>query len=294
MKPSYLALAFPLLAACGGSGDSTPAVEEPSGPTLRIDSDSYTLQPGEEKYFCYASHLPAKTTITEIMPVYGQGTHHILFAQTIAPEPEGFSACNVLFKTTWIPLYLGGFNSSPLSMPADSGMTLAKGQQVLLQLHLQNPSDRPITAKTSMILSLSDGSKTLTPAGIFGFDNRAIDVPPHSDNVGTSMTCNVDKDMDVFAVLPHMHKHGEKIDFFKGKDASGDLLYTHDWNFEEQPVSPVTFHMKKGDPAYLQCAHRNQSDVAVPYGESSDQEMCAFILYYTPFDGLDGCVHTGG
>jgi hypothetical protein len=29
----------------------------------------------------------------------------------------------------------------------------------------------------------------------------------------------------------------------------------------------------------------------VKYGESSDDEMCATILYHTPYAGLNGCIN---
>src|SRR5215207_623243 len=91
-----------LLSACSSSEDT--------GEHIDLVSTPYTLQPGEEKYFCYTMRLPADrdVAITKMTPTYGEATHHILVAQTIVPEPEGFSECNVLIRTTWIPLYGGG------------------------------------------------------------------------------------------------------------------------------------------------------------------------------------------
>src|SRR5690242_14928876 len=100
MRRMLLLLVF---TGCAGSSD------EPSN-SINLESMPYTLQPGEEKYFCYTTHLPADrdVAITKLTPTYGVGTHHILVSQTISPEPEGFSECNVLIRTTWIPLYAGG------------------------------------------------------------------------------------------------------------------------------------------------------------------------------------------
>src|SRR4051812_6689650 len=108
-------------------------------PHIDLKSTPYTLQPGEEKYFCYTMNLPADKdiAITKVTPTYGQGTHHILFSQTLTPEPDGFSECPVLVRTTWVPLYAGGKDSGPLELPPKVGFKpLQKGQQILMQLHL--------------------------------------------------------------------------------------------------------------------------------------------------------------
>jgi hypothetical protein len=41
---------------------------------------------------------------------------------------------------------------------------------------------------------------------------------------------------------------------------------------------------------WLRCTHRNDGDAALTYGESSDTEMCAFLVYYAPAATIDGCI----
>ena len=99
---------------------STP--DEIDDSHVEFSSDAYTLQPGEEKYFCYTTNLPDRDiAITSFTPTYGPGTHHILLAQTLAPEPVGFSECPVLFRSTWLPLYAGGISSGTLALPPNTG-----------------------------------------------------------------------------------------------------------------------------------------------------------------------------
>jgi hypothetical protein len=265
------------------------------GPANHIDLEStpYTLQPGEEKYFCYTIRLPADrdVAITKLTPTYGQGTHHILFSQTLTPEPEGFSDCNVLIRTTWVPLYAGGLDSGPLELPTNTGFKpLERGQQVVMQLHLQNPSDEPITSTTSMRIDFVDRTPEIKTATIFGLDNRKLEIPARSE-MQHSMNCVVGRDLEVFAVLGHMHKHGMKLDVSRGPTAGVEMLYEETWNFEEQPVTPASFQVKKGDNLHLRCTHKNTTDKAVLYGESSDTEMCAFVMYYAPAESLDGCIN---
>lgn len=273
-----------LLAGCSSA---------PDVPHIDFESDTYTLQPGEEKYFCYTTNLPADrdVVITKMVPTYGDGTHHILFSQTLSPEPTGFSECPVLSRTTWVPLYAGGKNSGPLAPPAGTGFKpLERGQQLVMQLHLQNATPQPINAKTAMRIEIADATPDIVPAGIFGLDDRKLSIPAYSTAAMNQMDCVINKDLNVFAVLGHMHKHGVHLELSRGAMAGADMLYQEDWNFDVQPVTPQLFNVHSGDDVFLRCTHSNDTDTPMGYGESSDTEMCALVMYYTPADTIGGCV----
>lgn len=278
-----------LLLGCG----TDSASDDPN--VVEVVSERYTLQPGEEKYFCYTMRLPADrdVAIRKMTPTYGVGTHHILFAQTFATEPDGFSECAVLFKQTWLPLYTGGLDSGPVEMPEGVGFsTLERGQQVLMQLHLQNATDEVISDVTSLRVDLVDKTPEMIEAGIYGLDNRLIDIPPNTETKTMEMSCTPDHPMDVFAVLGHMHKRGKSLDVSRGATAGVDMLFEAAWNFEEQPLTPVNMSVNAGDKLHLRCTHENRSDLQIGYGESSDDEMCSFVFYYAPADyQLDGCIN---
>jgi len=67
-------------------------------------------------------------------------------------------------------------------------------------------------------------------------------------------------------------------------------IYPEDWTFNAQPVTPLRLKVNKGDNLFLRCTHSNQSDQALSYGERSDTEMCAMVLYYAPAGPPAGCV----
>jgi hypothetical protein len=279
---------FFLLALVGGCSST------PDPPHLDFSSQTYMLQPGDEKYYCYTTNLPADrdVVVTKLTPTYGQGTHHILFSQTLSPEPDGFSECPELSKTTWVPLYAGGLNSGPLVLPAGTGFQpLDRGQQLVMQLHLQNATPNPISAQTSMRVDFVDASPDLKPAGIFGLDDRNLTIPPNTTAAMNQMNCTIPQQLDVFAVLGHMHKHGVHLDLSRGTSPGVDMLYQEDWNFDVQPVTPSLFTVNSGDNLFLRCTHENDSNSTLAYGESSDQEMCALVMYYAPVpSAVDGCV----
>lgn len=268
----------------GGQPDNTPH--------LNIAGD-YTLQPGEERYLCYTTRAPQdlEIALTKLIPDHGEGTHHIFVAQTLVPEPEGMSDCNVLIKSTWLPLYAAGVKGDPLTMPEGSGLQIVnKGQQILMQLHLQNPTSKPISARTSMRLNYVEAASLSKLAGIFGLDHRAISLPPNTDNVKSQMDCPASKDMDVFAIFPHMHKYGKKLVLSRGAKAGDEVLFDHEWLFDQQPIVAKQMSIKANERIFLECEHRNDTSATIGWGESSDTEMCSAVMYYTPFDQLGGCI----
>src|SRR5262249_15436653 len=230
--------------------------------------------------------------ITKLTPTYGPGTHHILFSQAVVAEPS-FSECPVLSKTTWIPMYAGGKDSGPLQLPANTGFRpLAKGQQMVMQLHLQNATDAPISAHAAMRIDFEDATPDIITAGIWGLDNHVLTIPPHTDAAVNEMNCLVTEDLSVFAVLGHMHKHGVHLDISRGATAGAEMLYQEDWNFEVQPVPPLIWKVNPNDNVFLRCTHRNEGDTPIVYVESSDTEMCATVMYYAPAGSSFGCTKT--
>lgn len=272
-------------------------VDDPSSLSLTATPDEVTfatgqvaVEPGQERYVCWAATLPDDTEVIvdEISGEYGQGTHHVFFGWTLTPEPEGLTECPVLFKVTWIPVYLGGVNTSPLTMPEGAGVNLETGRQLLLQLHLQNTTQDTISNRVTMRMKRIPPGEAYTPAGIFGLDNRAISIPPYGENVWTQqMSCPATKAMNVFGVLGHMHKLGQLLEFSK----NDTVVFEQPWSFDDQPITPFETTFAAGDNLQLACAHSNPSGNTVTYGESSDTEMCAIVFFYTPYDDLGGCIN---
>jgi hypothetical protein len=281
--------------------------EESSGPSaggvlpldpgeIELKSEPFTLQPGDEKYYCYTMRVPdgAETVVTRLRAIYGQGTHHILFSKVLTnDEPEGFSECPVLFKQTWVPLYAAGAQTTPLEMPEGVGIKLAPKQQIVMQLHLQNATGSPITDTTSMRLLTKDPSIPVKAAGIFGLDNRVISISPRAEGTA-AMSCVPGKELEVFGFLGHMHKMGVSLRLSRGEKAGDEVIFDQKWLFDEQPILPLSLKIAPTDKLHLECFWKNSLDKVLAYGESSDTEMCAIVLYHSSPGELDGCIHDGG
>lgn len=276
----------------GAPPDSGPP---PDASEIRFDTSTYTLKPGEEmRYLCFTTRLPgdAATIVNEIVPLYGKATHHLGIYYTLTAEPDGAFDCPELVRETWVPLYGGGAESGTLKAPEGAGFHLPKGQQILVQLHLLNAGSEPVSDKATIVFKTTD-DKNATAAGMFGFDNRQIHIPAHTSDVVQTMSCpNVDVDMDVFAVFGHMHQLGKHIEVSRGAQPGDELLFEEGWNFDNQPTVPKSFHISKTDTVHVRCTYDNPSDADFAYGESTFDEMCSFVFYYTPYTSLNGCVQS--
>jgi hypothetical protein len=190
----------------------------------------------------------------------------------------------MLHKDGWIPLYIGGFEPAPLQYPDGAGVRLGKGQQLLMQVHVTNATTVPITAHSALIFQLSDPDAAVEQAGVFGLTNEQIHIGAEPTTV--EMKCLARRKMNVFAVFPHMHDLGESIELSVGDTP----LYSIDgWDSHQDiqllgasvPIDPT-------DTLSLRCTYHG-SPKPVQYGSNADDEMCVFVLYYTPFQVLDGC-----
>jgi hypothetical protein len=279
-----------MILVCGLVGCSGKPPGPPPNPlAFSIDTPMYTVQSAEEKrYFCYTTHLSTEKDlfITQIMPVYGRATHHLGVYYTLAAEPDGVFDCPELVRATWVPLYGGGVQSGTVQVPDGAAFHLAKGQQILVQLHLLNSSPSTVTDKATINFLTTDKPNP-TPAGIFGMSDTQISIAANSPG-DAAMDCPVTHPLNVFAVFGHMHQLGTHIELTKG--TGGPSLFAENWDFNNQPTVPMTFSLVNGDSVHLHCQYDNTTGAAVGYGESSFNEMCAFVLYYTPYTGLDGCM----
>jgi len=286
-RPLLFAVALCVL-SCGSSSGGTSGSADGGGSTnsITLASQTYTLQPGDEKFYCYTMTLPSDVVATAFTPKYGDATHHVVFAQTLALEPNGFSECDVFFKTTWSPLFVGGKGTTPLQLPQGAGMKLTKGTQILLQLHLLNSGTTAITDTTSVTMDVAaDPTAPFTPAGIYGLDDEKISIPANAAGFQESMPCTIDKPLNIFAYFGHMHRLGTHLSITR----NGSPFLDEDWNFDVQPTTAKALTLNPNDKLQLTCTYTNTTTNPVTFGESTKNEMCVAVFYYTKFDGLDGC-----
>jgi hypothetical protein len=254
------------------------------------------LASGEEKYLCYTVKLdaPADVAVTRFEPFASQVVHHYEVFQALAPEKEGLFDCSQQqIKMSWLPLFGGGAGAAGLQLPQGTGFKLPRSAQLLVQLHLLNAAPAPSESRVVINMDYAQDPAQITPAGIFALGSMDIQLNPGAKDVQLGSKCSLPKPLNVFAVQPHMHKLGTRIELAHGADeAAARPLYKRDpWVFGEQPIDPLTIQLKKGDFVSSTCTFTNTTDRPVSYGENTKDEMCFLVLFYTPFDRLDGCIN---
>ena len=135
---------------------------------------------------------------------------------------------------------------------------------------------------------------SVTPAGIFAFGSMTINLPAGATTCGgVAGNCTL-ASINVFAAQPHMHHLGTKMQFEHGTERFDvQVVYQRDpWvSSAGSPSTTGSMNLQQGEFGRRHCTYDNTTDHDVSYGESTTNEMCYFVLFYTPFDKLNGCVN---
>jgi hypothetical protein len=287
-----------VLAFCACSDDAAddgPLSPAPPDGGQQLATSTVRLAPGEEKYMCYQFYSPDDAVgITRIDAISMPGVHHIglfqAFGRDESPEPH---ECDTLIKQTWLPIWASGTGSPSLRLPAGTGFIIQPGTQYIVQLHLQNASDETIDVRAGINLGYDRAVAALQPAGMFALGTFDMEIPPATvDHQVPVADCVPGKQMNVFAAFPHMHKYGRKLTVTRTvSGGSAQPFYAIDpWVFGDQPMDPMDVQLATTDRLDLTCHYDNPTQSVIPYGESSETEMCFFVLFYYPYAGLAGCV----
>jgi hypothetical protein len=289
---------FISLAGCSSSSDSgaTPGTTTVTAGISKtaagwdFQTPEFTLDPGQEKYLCYAVDTPFDMKIASFASDANKVIHHFMLSQTTAPEPDGLSECDVLFKLTWAPMYIATTAATVIKMPDGAAKVVAKGGQMVLQLHLLNTSTKTQTSNTRIHMTASD-LENPTPVGIFALGTTDVHLPA-SQQTTLESNCTLKHDVHLFAMLPHMHFLGKRMEIDLGADKDHlTSAYVRDpYDFNDQYTDTLDQVLKAGTATRVRCTFQNDTDKSVTFGESSYNEMCFAVGFEVGADGLDGCI----
>jgi hypothetical protein len=290
-------LALATVMACGSSNG--PAGDPPLDPAppdggQQVASETYQLASGQEIYMCYTFTSPTEdVAITKAESISVPGVHHLALFQTFGQkEEEGAHECDTPIKLTWMPVFVTGTGSKELQMPDGVGLKIVGNTQYVLQLHLQNTTDGTLTFRAGVNLTYDHNPTALMAGGIWAAGRMDIDIPANATDYTVKESCTANKERHVFAVFPHMHKLGTKMDVTVTKTGATSSFYSvSPYEFGNQPIEPLDAPLAATDSIEVTCHWDNPNSTDVVYGESSDNEMCYFVTFYYPFDQLDGCIN---
>jgi len=248
------------------------------------------IEPGQERYLCYTQTLDEDLIVDRYDHEAQPQVHHIVFVRSLAPEPEGFSECDTLFRTTWDPLFVTGAGRATLAFPENAGHTLTKGTQLLVQLHLLNSSTSTIEEPVEIKLHRSSVSNPI-PVGTYTFGTLRLNVPANQASQ-VQAGCEMKEDLQIIAGFPHMHQMGRSLRFESGSgDDSMQTKFLRDpYTFDDQHVEPLDLALSAGDMTRVTCDYENATTNDVMFGESTSNEMCFFIAFALNRNQISGCI----
>jgi mono/diheme cytochrome c family protein len=313
-----------------GDPADAPAALPSSAPRLsRIDRElempaefSPTLSPDQNR--CFSIDWPETETryVTGfgVKPGNGAIVHHVIaflatpdqvatFQALDAADPgPGWdcfggptgnvdAAMRAVWLGSWVPGSVGG------DFPAGTGIEIAPGSKIVLQVHYNTSSAPPAPDRTKVLLKVEDAVEK--KAFVMPFTNpdwpknKTMDIPAHATDATHAFAGDPTPVLGVLSngVIPanapftlyttnvHMHTRGTRglNKIVRGAGGEECMLDVEEWSFHWQ--SNYTFATPKrfapGDQLSLECHFHNMDPMDVNWGEGTSDEMCLSTFYIT-------------
>lgn len=278
------------------TGVSSMAPAEPRAPGLYREGDKmvfrtedFTIPPLSERYLCWPATATETFKVSSFETLGQPVIHHFIFSRATGQEPEGISECDVPFKYGWRPLFASGAGRSVLSLPEGVAQSVDEGNQLVVQMHLLNATQLPVTDAAEIVMTITDEPETI-PVRVALFGSARIMLPP-AQPTQVVTECDIRSDMRVVGLFPHMHFLGTSLTFELGPTAdSMELIYKRDpYSFHEQTIDSMDTVFKGGSHVRVTCSYNNNTSAIVRYGESSYDEMC-FLAAFVAGRGMFPCI----
>jgi Flp pilus assembly protein TadD len=182
---------------------------------------------------------------------------------------------------------------APFMEPADRAWTLAKGSDLVVQMHLL-PGGKPEAVRPSVGLFLSDTPPAHEPLPI-RLESKTIDIPAGQADYAIEDSYVLPADVDVISVYPHAHYLARemKADATLPDGSVRPLLWIKAWDFrwQDQYRYRTPLFLRKGTTLRMRFTYDNSSANArnpgrppqrVKWGPQSTDEMGALWLEVLP------------
>jgi hypothetical protein len=294
MRRTMFVLAF-LLVACGGGDDEPgPPDGDPGGNPDASTSDggagrvplitgSWTIPAGEEIYWCARVTVPETILVKEFHPIIPIGTHHTVLTVDFAGTSDGEYPCSVGENGNKRGVYGTGVGANPFFLPDGIAEQIEAGEQLVLNLHLYNTGETPLSGISGVEVVLADPAEVehIADSDLFGKIFGLV-IPPGANT--QTANCTVSEAQTFFAVSPHMHKLGVHARAVAQTAGGPVTLIDTDYDFENQLLylMPAQLTLMPGDTITVDCGYDNTTGNTVYFGDSSDDEMCFLGAYRYP------------
>jgi hypothetical protein len=294
----------------GGGDDQAPDATTPGGTSYPLTWGPVTATANEENTECIIVNLgnPDPIKVHEIHNQLTNGSHHLIIYKDDKDTVE---------QTTPMPCapFQGALNPSGMIAPLvitqkqDDDVVLPDGvaytfnanQMIKVELHFINTGDTSEDISANINFVAADAASVHDEASVMFAGSPDITIPANSMfQLHEFLTIPSDLDFStshIFAVTGHEHQYGTGVQVNVAPSTTGTLTSVYDpsvftWSEPATQMQDPDFAIPKGGGFDFTCNWYNSSSAEVDFGESANNEMCFFWLYYWPSQGSKVCIHT--
>lgn len=265
------------------------------------DTSKFDVRAGE---FYEQFYFRVPWTQDEVMTRFGakydnlKVLHHwLLFTSSMGPNKigthESVSGSTIGDTAQLIAGWAVG--GDHVEFPKDTGLELTTTGILNMQWHYFNAGDNvePDATRVQVCTvpkSMRKNIGSLTFLGTENF-NGPLGMPAKtkSDFNGTCVN-DSGGPITIFGFTPHMHKFGINMRaVIQRKNGMMEEVFNKPFDFNSQIsyVLPTPIQLEAGESIISTCTFNNTSNAGVPFGPSSDQEMCYNFTMSYPARALD-------
>jgi len=187
---------------------------------------------------------------------------------------------------------LGG---DDIEFPADVGLLLPNSGILNVSWHYYNSTGGTEKDQSAAQVCVVDKSqrKNIASWSSLGTEDLGgtigMPVRQRSEYSGTCMN-HATEPVTIWAFMPHMHQLGRNMKAVVARaDGTQETVFDKIFDFNSQSHYPLTplLVLQPGDRITSTCTFENTTNAPVPYGASSDQEMCYMFTFAYPAGALD-------
>jgi len=244
---------------------------------------------GTQAYLCIATPIDdaSNVQIEQVKwfpPSRGVVLHHVSLYAAKGSLPEGPMPCDPLPElVATLGIYTPG--NEPLSFPPGVAVQFPEETSHLYFVaHVVRIEDGPIEpTRVELGLASSPALHAAQWVDVFG---EVPTLPPHEARTGLG-TCQFLNPANVITVWAHMHRRGRSFEgtLIRADGSREQLIEIPTWDFNHQPIYPVSTRIEAGDSVETRCEWLNDSDDVVEPGPFTQDEMCNQGLFVWPPEG---------
>jgi hypothetical protein len=279
--------------------------------TTSVDDVKYDVGPDGEHYeqFYFKVPWPKGTVATAYATNMDNSAvlHHWLLFSTNEAEADGFhktAPLPTLIGTN--PILLAGWavGGPNLVAPKDVGFELPDpgSSTINVQWHFYNSTGSPQKDASSVQICTVPVAMRAHIGGVTWLGTEDLGgnkwfggagMPPRKESTFTT-TCvpgraglKATDSIHIIGFEPHMHRIGKRMSTTV-KKADGTMLMVFDkpFSFGNETHYYQDYELKPGEQLITSCTFNNDTDLGVPFGESSDTEMCYQFTFAWPAHAL--------